>query len=961
MNRKLTNILVITFLLFPFLFFAQEGIPKDTARLNQLGRELKEQREFANTYEEMILLSQKALVYFQESKNWMEIIAVETELAEFHYYLQAFEKFEAQIQKLKKLVQVHTISKSQEIKVKKMWVWHYRMMEDYAEAERLNKEIFEFDKAQPDKITASTTANNIGFFYLKHLSDPQRALDYYLYGMEQLKMSDVPFESIKATLYSNIGYCYKEINNYQLAKSSFHKSLQIIEAETNWDLNVQSTWWNYQNLSSIYLDNNQMDSCLYYGQKALSILEKEGKFYSDDYQNYFTIGDYYLKTDRYQLALNSFKKGLYRAKKQADIFRPIDAIVRYANVLYDIGDHQEALDSLQMGLRLLCPDFKPTDIYATPLSESFVHKKSALKLIEQKAAIFHRQYQENQVPNLLIASLDNYKLATEIIQLLRRDFVGDISKYFLAENVLSIYESAIDVAYTLYNVEGDPKYLEEAFYFAEQNKSIVLLESIKENTAKGFGNLPDDLLQQEKEWKLNITALEKKIYTEKKNPSSTQSQIKTLSDQLFNLKEKHSSLIDSIEYQYPKYFKFKYEPSIASIQELQQNYLGSNSAILEYFVGEENIFLFCIQKSKTKLLKIQMPQGMLTSFNQLRNIISNPPESKKFEADLKQFNQLSYHFYELLIKDLVPAFDSKHLIIIPDNFLSYLPFEILTSNDRPASNFSLKEQSYLFEEFDISYSFSASLLLYSKDQKYNSKDAFVGFAPDFKDPLAENASRNCGEGELYSLQCSEEEITDINNLFKGKTYVGASAKKDSFESSIKDYSIIHLATHACVDEENPNFSRIYFKDSYLSNFDLTNMRIEANLAVLSACNTNVGPLMKGDGVSSISKGFILAGCPSILTSLWSVDDCSTSELMKNFYHSLKNGNSKSTSLRQAKIEYLTQADDSAAHPYYWAPFQLSGDYKAILGGFPTIFSPWILGSIFLILICLIYLLKYNRG
>ena len=193
-----------------------------------------------------------------------------------------------------------------------------------------------------------------------------------------------------------------------------------------------------------------------------------------------------------------------------------------------------------------------------------------------------------------------------------------------------------------------------------------------------------------------------------------------------------------------------------------------------------------------------------------------------------------------------------------------------------------------------------------------------------------------------------------------KTFIGESANKDSFESIINDYSIIHLATHACVDEENPNFSRIYFKDTYLSNFDLTNMRIQANLAVLSACNTNVGPLMKGDGVSSISKGFILAGCPSILTSLWSVDDCSTSELMINFYRSLKKGNTKSASLRHAKIKYLSQADDSNAHPYYWAPFQLSGDYKAILSGSPSIFSPWVLGSGFLILIFIVFFLKYNR-
>jgi len=961
MNTKSIAILVLTFLLCPFLLFAQESVQKDTASLNKLGRALMTKREFVNTYEERILLLQEALVHFQKSKNWPLIIEIEAEFAELNYYLIEYKKFEEHIDNLKRLVSTHAISEALTIKVKKVMVLRSRMIEDYVESEKLYKEIFEFDKIQSTKIFASASANNIGLFYLSCLSDPQRALDYYQIGVDLLKKSDEPYEPLKATLYSNMGYCYKEINKFQLAQRFFHKSLQVIHTDEVGDLNIQSTWWNYQNLSNIYLNNNQLDSCLYYGQRALSILEKDGKSYWDDYQNYFTLGNYYLKTDSYPLALDYFKKGLIRAKKQKDVFRPVDAIVRFANVLYNHGNHQEALDSLQMGLQLLCPGFKSSDITATPLPQSFAHKKSALKLIEQKAVIFHKQYHENNDPIFLNASLENYKLATEIIQLLRRDFVGDISKYFLAEKVLSIYEDAIEVAYKLYELEGDQKYLEAAFYFAEQNKSILLLESIKENTAKGFGNLPDSLLQQEKEWKLNIAALEKRIYIEKKKTPINQNQTKILSDQLFTLKEKHNNLIASIEKQFPKYYEYKYKPAIASINELQQNYLDPETALLEYFVGEENIFIFCIQKDKTKLLKIQKPKNILASFNQLRAIITQPPKSANYEADLQQFNQLSFSFYNLLIKDLVSTFSGNHLIIIPDNFLSYLPFEILVSNNVNASNFSIKEQSYLLEDFDISYSFSSSLLINTKDINYITQKDFVGFAPSFKDPMAQYSSRNCGDGELYSLQCSEEEVSSINNLFDGKTYSGKLATKDNFESIVNEYNIIHLATHACVDETNPNFSRIYFTDEYLSNFDLTNMRIQANLAVLSACNTNVGPLMKGDGVSSISKGFILAGCPSILTSLWSVDDCSTSQVMINFYHSLKEGNAKSHALHQAKMKYLDQANDVDSHPYYWAPFLLSGDYRAILDVRSATFSQWILGGLFLGLVCFVCFYLYNRS
>ena len=943
MNLRILSILGVFCFFFQFQLLGQEDMESDTASLNQKGRAILQTSEEAKTYKEQVLILQEALNYFLQSKNWEVIVDIKSDLAALNYNLLEYEKFKKETEEIKELLNLHTISDSIFNEAQKILVWHSDMIEDYSTSEELYKDIFEYDLIHSDKGTAAVTACNIGYFYEKSISDFQRATNYYQKSIKLIEESPIKYEDYRAMIYSNLGHCLKEQNQYKLAKVSIYKSLQILKSQEEKDMNIMTQWWNYQNLSALFLKNNELDSCSYYCNKALAILEKDEKSYWDDYQTYQTKAKYFVEAKNYSNALSYLKEGVKRAKSQEDIYRPIDAILELANYFSDRGNYGEALDSLQMGIHLLSPDFKEQDILSKNLPQSFAHKKAALKIIEQKATTLYNQYKVNKNILYLKASLINYNLAVDITNQIRQDFTGENSKFFLAKNVLSFYELAIEVAYTLYQLENDSKYLESAFYFAEQNKSILLTESITENIAKGFGNLPDSLLQIEKEFKLNIVQLERKIYNNKKQNKIDQNLIKSLSDDLFTLKESYSKLIDNIEKDYPKYFKLKHQPSITSIEQLQQNYLNDNSILLEYFVGEKHIFLFVIQKNQSRLHKIEKPTDVLDSFNQFKNIISQAPNSKNYQSNLQSFNKISHSFYELLVQNVLKNEKNKHLIIVPDDFLIYLPFETLLTQKSNKENYNINTQSYLLKDFDISYSFSASLLLITKDVHYQSSKDFVGFAPDFKDPIINITTRDCSQGDLYSLQCSEKEIIDINQVFDGKTFFNTAANKKNFVSILNDYNIIHLATHACVDERNPNFSRIYFTDDFLSNSDLTNMQIEANLAVLSACNTSVGPLMKGDGVSSISKGFIMAGIPSVVTSLWSVDDCSTSKLMVNFYKSLNNGNKKSKALRDAKIAYLQETDNVFSHPYYWAPFLLSGQDVELVRNKPFSNLTWLVG------------------
>ncbi len=283
---------------------------------------------------------------------------------------------------------------------------------------------------------------------------------------------------------------------------------------------------------------------------------------------------------------------------------------------------------------------------------------------------------------------------------------------------------------------------------------------------------------------------------------------------------------------------------------------------------------------------------------------------------------------------------------------------MLTQRPVPtATHYALSQLDYLFEKYTIHYSYSTALLLQERvKEETTSLRNFVGFAPSFKDAEVAGNVRSCNNrGELYSLHCSQQEVEQIHDLLGGEIWIGEDAQKSNFKAVAPNSKVLHLATHACVDEQNPQFNKIYFADDYLSNNDLYNLLFQAELAVLSACNTGSGQLVRGEGVMSLSRGCIHAGCPSVVMSLWAVDDCTTSNIMVDFYRNLKNKKDKPTALRQAKMNFLNSAKKDRQHPYYWAAFvQFGNPIPLDLNTSYLAWSNWwfgalVLGALFLIL------------
>ncbi len=597
-----------------------------------------------------------------------------------------------------------------------------------------------------------------------------------------------------------------------------------------------------------------------------------------------------------------------------------------------------ALEQYQKALLVLAFDFTEAAVTANPLPENMISKMEGLEIIVGKAQAFFLRYLQDQQAADLLQAFQQFQFAAKLVQELRQSFLQEGSKLLLAEKALSVYEGGIETALTLYQMQKEDYFLEEAFSFAERNKAMLLLESLQASDAISQAGIPDTALAREHQLRVDIAFYIKKINRQKQKKAKANSQkITNWQSILFDLQQEYKKLIAQFEATYPAYHKIKYGTQTASITDIRQSILKEQTALIEYFVGQQKSFVFCLTSDQLQVFPLPPQDSLNHSVQELRKIFSQAPQANTFVEDAQNFVQINWELSQQILIPVLKALPASidKLLLISDDALAYLPFELLFTKkpQKPIKDFDWLNMSYLLKDFALSYNYSATLLLQHLDQKKRPtptkhRATFIGYAPSFGQDIAGN-HRACTGDQLFSLHCNQQEVEGILALFDGEARLAKAASKQSFLEEAANYRIVHLATHACAGEQDWADNKIHFVDDFMSNKELYNMTLQADLAVLSACNTGSGQLLKGEGIGSLSRAFLQAGCPSTLMSLWSVDDCSTSQIMFQFYQNLQALQGKDVALRQAKIQHLQQADKAFAHPYYWAAFVQSGNAQAM--------------------------------
>jgi CHAT domain-containing protein len=542
--------------------------------------------------------------------------------------------------------------------------------------------------------------------------------------------------------------------------------------------------------------------------------------------------------------------------------------------------------------------------------------------------------------------------------------VSEESKLLLADNEFETFSNALETCFNLYNLTNNPEYIEKAFFYSESGKSSILNESIQSTKALNIGGIPDSLIIQEKTLEKSIWNYEELIYEENKRKEPNENKLSYWNKFLFEEKQNYSALLDYLETNFADYHSFKYKNIETNIKQIQHD-LAKQESVIEFFLTSTDLYTFLIQKNKVIFNKSKADSSFYNNLTQVIKSVSNNNFSYHGFAEFNEFQNASHDLYKELFGSIEKEIKQDNLIIIPDGLLAYLPFEVLTTKNNDYKKINYKKLSYLIYQNAISYAHSANFISTTRTKKIASKN-IAAFAPSYKidSNIFENhlSTRQQYREKLFPLKGIKEEAINITDLINGDKFLGNEANETHFKKVANQYDILHLAMHTIVDDNNPMYSKMAFtqtndsiNDGFLNTYELYNIKLNSRMAVLSSCNSGSGKMQRGEGVISLARGFIYSGCPSIIMTLWSVEDKSGVKLMTNFYKSLLKGKSKSEALRNSKIEFIEKADQLKAHPYFWSGYVVIGNNDPLFYNKSNVIIGTIVLGLLILLVFIIYI------
>ncbi len=808
-------------------------------------------------------------------------------------------------------------------------------------------------KAEPGHPYFIYIYSNKGQTYV-HVADYEKALIYF---NRALALAEESFDKKHPQILSlnmNIGYVYEKKRDYNNALTSYLSSIPE-------DTDNPSLIKTYSNLASLYNSLNDKTKADEYFLKALNLAEK---FLPPDHPEkgllYTRYGYFLLYDPLRNNEIDYFNKALAISKKHyGEKSREVsNNYTHIGNYYYMQSEIDRALAYYQKAIIAITEDFNNLNIAVNPVIENTEADRYLVNALSGKAQALAITGERNN----LVQSLETYKLAVKVLDKLRSTYQDEESKLLISGEAKSTFQKTVSVAIKLFEITNDQLYLAEAFQYSDKSKSAVLINSMHDIEAQHFGKIPNNILTLEKQLKLNISSFRRFIYEEQQKAAPDEGMISNWKSRVFEFTVRYDSLTDFLESNYPEYYKLKYTEPTVSISDIQTA-LGDDNVLIEYMLNDTVLYTFAISN---KLFKVYTQPIDSSFFKNIQTIVSATNNNSMFsttDRDYVNYSLSAYDLYKNLVSPVTESFNEKKLIIIPDGEIGYVSFDMLLTRMPDTNIMDYRRLSYLIKDKIISYSTSA-ILQFSGFQKRERKASknFLAMAPSYDNLTATDRTtftdENGNQVYLLPIPGVEKEMKGIKNSMFAKKIQGKSATEAKFKEEVGEYNVLHLAMHTLINNSQPMLSKLVFyqnndsvEDGMLNTYELFSMDLNAGLAVLSACNTGSGKLLKGEGIMNLARGFIFAGVPGIVMTMWSVDDESSAEIVSKFYEYLEDGMPKDEALRQAKLDLLDEGDPLRSHPFYWAAYVNIGDNSpmkfrsAILTyGFYSLISILILGT-----------------
>jgi len=752
---------------------------------------------------------------------------------------------------------------------------------------------------------------------------------YYLSWAERI-INIYPSAGLAGDLYNSLGALYSESGDYMQSSVYFTKALEItrqtrpdlqeaifamsvniatglkLSGHTDEALRIYISLLDkdapslalLNNIAGIYLNKHEPDSALYYLHKVSTATGNYSvAYYNAKAQAFMQKEDIAAATVYLDTAAMLYTPNSLQTRSNAH-----GATCKYLGDLKLMENKPaEALGYYQQAIIQYNYKFRDTNVYVNP--GNFIGDFASYNLFDAliaKANCFALLNRQTNDTKFFKAAQSTYDSAFVLADYIKKSIDNDEARLFITDKVFEAYRQATDFIIAA-NKNNDKALTVHALEWISKSRAASLAISLKENTIKQFAGLPDSLLQQEKNIKINISRL--KLRLQQAADSGTQavlvSSLNTAALQLQSLNNDYKK--------YPAYYRQKFAADSTNINSIQKNILDEKTTVICSYQGVAGMQAFVIKYNNIIEVKLNSD----SAFNKM---LDSYMQGLSYSIAGKTYNTTAAKYlYKLLLQPLQQYMNgTETLIIIPDRKLINVPFEALITDD----------DKYVIEDFAVSYQYALPFL--QKGNKAFDKSNALAIAPF--------AAAN-SKSAMAALPFSAEEIKDFPLESR---LMNAAATKENFINSVPAATLLHLATHAVVDYETPANSYIAFynkgtADSSNKIFahELYNLQLpKAQLVFLSACETGSGKVSQSEGALSLSRAFAYAGCPNIITSLWKAEDQSTAYISKRFYDYTEKGYTYTKALQQAKKDLLHDANMSQYRaPQYWSHLILIGEVQ----------------------------------
>ena len=802
------------------------------------------------------------------------------------------------------------------------------------------------------KDLAERDYNNALILQQKYMPASRYALGSVYYGLAHIAMENYQFDEAMAfanqylLLYHDLPYeqafGLQLIANVYWNQENFESSLfyrqQAIELYERSGF-TEDLILEYSNLANDLLNLKRYNEAENIVKKGVEILSR-GKIPDPYYASmlFSTFGKVYSSVGKYEAAAVYFQQSLDIATQQYG-----DRNDAVANIYALRGDmlklqklFQQALMDYQKMLVAVVPGFDAADYRAIPpVQQDNPYFRNIITASFKKGDGFLQWYRASRDTSRLRLALRNYKHARHQVLIARQTIGDEMSKPFLVSNFQTSIENSIASAFAMYQITHDNLYIQEVFEIMEFTKYLNVLDALQRSERASNSNIPVELMFELGSVRSELNRLQT-IELDAKHLALSDDSVRTLQQHIVDLLQRRKNLLKVIQREDNGNPARSSSYPLGNIQEQ----MADDEQILEFFWGNDSIYVLSLTKHKASVAAVSHEGRIDSMLFSVQNMLQS--QHSYYPRDVEKYSRSASYIYARLF---APVIIKRKVLVIPDGPLSLIPIEALVV--RHEQKHSYRDLAYVVKERQIWYAYSAGIVFHKQRKTEGSIEKVLAFSYNANRPEAAAQSQ-----ELASLAGAAMEMQALAEIFKNlSAFTGQEAVKANFFKQVASCDLIHLGLHGIGNSERADHSRLIFRsDSLLTEdlyaYEVYNLKLQASLAVLSACETASGKHQQGEGIFSIGRAFTYAGCPSVVMSLWRAHDLHTAAIMKDFYLNLRDGNSISASLQLAKRNFIEEADDFSSHPANWAAFIHNGEDQSFQKEHST-FTAWLLAIVIL--------------